>query len=190
MNDLNARAFGSSLLSALAMAALLFIPAGTLDYWQAWAFLIVFVAATSAIGVYLAITDPKLLERRMRAGPIAEKEKSQKIIMAFAMVGLIALLVFPALDYRFLWSPVPAAVSLAGDALVVLGFVFTFVVLRANRYAASTIQIAEDQTVVSTGPYALVRHPMYAGALPLLVGRRSRLAHGGDFLPSLSSCLP
>jgi protein-S-isoprenylcysteine O-methyltransferase Ste14 len=170
MNDLTVRALRSSLVSALAMAALLFIPAGTLDYWQAWVFLIVFVGASSAIGIYLAFTDPKLLERRMRAGPIAEKQKSQKIIMVFAMIGFIALLVFPALDHRFMWSPVPPAVSLAGDALVILGFVLTFVVLRANRYAASTIQITEGQTVVSTGPYALIRHPMYAGALPLLVG--------------------
>jgi len=170
MNNLNTRVLRSSLFGVIAIAALLFIPAGTLDYWQAWVFLAVFVGASSAIGIYLAIYDPKLLELRMRAGPTAEKEKSQKIIMMFATIGFIALLVFPSLDHRFMWSPVPPPVSLAGDALVVLGFVLTFVVIRANRYAASTIQIAEDHKVVSSGPYALVRHPMYAGVLPLLVG--------------------
>jgi len=130
----------------------------------------VFVCASGATGIYLAIHDPKLLERRMHVGPRAEKEPAQKIIMAFAMIGFVAMLVFPALDHRFGWSPVLASVSLLGDALIALGFLFTFFVLRENSYGASTIQIAEGQTVISTGPYALLRHPMYAAALVMLVG--------------------
>jgi protein-S-isoprenylcysteine O-methyltransferase Ste14 len=106
----------------------------------------------------------------MHVGPRAEKEPAQKIIMALAMVGFIAMLVFPALDRRFGWSSVPAPVSLLGDALIALGFLFTFFVFRENSYGASTIQVAEGQTVVSTGPYALVRHPMYSGAIVMLVG--------------------
>ncbi len=152
------------------MAALLFIPAGTLAYWQAWAFMAVFVGASAAITAYLAIKDPALLERRMRAGPMAEKEPTQKIIMLLAMTGFVALFVFPAVDYRFGWSSVPPHVSLAGDALIAFGFLLVFLVLRVNTYGASTIQIADGQTVISTGPYAIVRHPMYAGALPLLIG--------------------
>jgi protein-S-isoprenylcysteine O-methyltransferase Ste14 len=170
MRNLNIRAIRSTLLGAIAMAALLFIPAWTLDYWQAWVFMGVFVSASSAIGIYLAIKNPKLLERRLNLGPTAEKERSQKIIMFFAIVGFIALLVFPALDHRFRWSPVPSYVSLIGDMLIALGFLCTYFVIRENSYAASTIQIAEDQKVISTGPYALVRHPMYAGVLPLLAG--------------------
>jgi protein-S-isoprenylcysteine O-methyltransferase Ste14 len=170
MNDVTRRALRSSLVGILALAALLFIPAWTLAYWQAWLFMAVFVCASGAITVYLAIRDPKLLERRMNAGPRAEKEPAQKIIMVFAMLGFIAMLVFPALDYRFAWSPVPASVSVLGDALIALGFLFTFFVFKENSYGASTIQIAEDQTVVSTGPYALVRHPMYAAALVMLLG--------------------
>jgi protein-S-isoprenylcysteine O-methyltransferase Ste14 len=170
MNNLNIRALRSSLLGTIAMAALLFIPAGTFDYWQAWAFMAVFVGASAAITVYLAIKDPKLLERRMRVGPTAEKETTQKIAMFLAMIGFIALVVFPALDRRFGWSPVRPYVSLAGDALIALGFLFIFLVLKVNTYGASTIQIAEGQKVISTGPYALMRHPMYAGALPLLIG--------------------
>jgi protein-S-isoprenylcysteine O-methyltransferase Ste14 len=161
MNDVTRRALRSSLFGIPALAALLFIPAWTLAYWQAWLFIAVFVCASGALTVYLAIHDPKLLERRMNVGPRAEKEPAQKIIM---------VLVFPALDYRFGWSPVPASVSVLGDALIALGFLFTFFVFKENSYGASTIQIAEGQTVISTGPYAFVRHPMYAAALVMLLG--------------------
>jgi protein-S-isoprenylcysteine O-methyltransferase Ste14 len=170
MNSLYHRAALSTLLGTLAMAALLFIPAGTICYWQAWVFMATFGGASSAIGIYLAIKDPQLLERRMHVGPTAETEKNQKIIMVFALVGFIALLVVPAFDHRFGWSTVPPAVSVAGDVLVALGFLFIFFVFKVNSYGASTIQIAEGQKVISTGPYALVRHPMYAGVLVMLVG--------------------
>jgi protein-S-isoprenylcysteine O-methyltransferase Ste14 len=158
------------MLGAIVMAALIFLPAGTLNYWQGWVFFALFFVASNTIGIYLAIYNPVLLERRMNVGPTAEKEKSQKIITLFALLGFITLLVFPALDHRFEWSPVPPYVSVAGDILVLLGFLLTFVVICENSYAASTIQVAEGQKVVSTGPYAIVRHPMYAGALVMLAG--------------------
>jgi protein-S-isoprenylcysteine O-methyltransferase Ste14 len=170
MNKLYFRALRSSIYGFFAMAALLFVPAGTLDYWQAYVFMAVFVGGATAITVYLAIKDPKLLERRMNVGPTAEKEPTQKVIMVFALLGFIALLVVPALDRRFMWSSVPPRVSVIGDLLVALGFLLVYFVIRENSYAASTIQVAEGQTVISTGPYAVVRHPMYAGVLPLLIG--------------------
>jgi len=170
MNSLNIRALRSSLLGTVVMAVLLFLPAGTFNYWQAWVFMGVFVGASAAMTVYLAIKDPKLLERRMNVGPTVEKETTQKIIMLFAMIGFIVLFVFPAFDRRFGWSPVPSYISIVGDVLVAFGFLFIFFVFKANTYGASTIQIAEGQKVISTGPYALVRHPMYAGALVVLIG--------------------
>jgi protein-S-isoprenylcysteine O-methyltransferase Ste14 len=170
MNSLNIRALRSSLLGTIVMAVLLFLPAGTSNYWQAWVFMAVFVGASAAITVYLAIKDPKLLERRMNVGPTVEKETTQKIIMFFALIGFIVLFVFPAFDHRFGWSPVPSYISIVGDVLVAFGFLFIFFVFKANTYGASTIQIAEGQKVISTGPYALVRHPMYAGALVMLIG--------------------
>jgi protein-S-isoprenylcysteine O-methyltransferase Ste14 len=170
MKNLYFRAVQASIFGFLAMTALLFLPAGTLDYWQAFVFMAVFVGATAAITVYLALKDPKLLERRMRVGPTAEKQPTQKIIMVFALVGFIALLVVSAFDRRFMWSPVSPFVSVIGDFLVALGFLLVYFVVRENSYAASTIQVAEGQTVVSSGPYAVVRHPMYAGTLPLVVG--------------------
>src|SRR5262249_47003504 len=126
--------------------------------------------ASAAITAYLAIKNPKLLERRMNVGPKAEKEKSQKIAMIFAYAGFIAFLVIPGVDHRLGLSSVPPYLSVAGDLLIALGFVSIFFVLRENSYGASTIQVFEDHRVVSTGPYAVVRHPMYAGALVMLVG--------------------
>jgi protein-S-isoprenylcysteine O-methyltransferase Ste14 len=168
MTNLNIRAAKSVVIGTFAMAALIFIPAGTLDYWQAWLFIAVFVVASGATTVYLAIHDPELLERRMKVGPAAEKEKTQKIIMALAITGFVVLLVIPALDHRFGWSSVPWHPSVAADALIALAFLFIFFVFRENSYGASTIQVADDQRVISTGPYALVRHPMYAAALLML----------------------
>lgn len=132
--------------------------------------MLVFSVASTAVTIYLAIKDPKLLERRMKVGPWAEQEKSQKIIMTITLLGFIGMIVFPAFDFRFKLSPVPWYISLIGEILVLLGFLFTFFVVRENSYSAATIQIAEDQKVISTGPYAIVRHPMYAGAFVMLVG--------------------
>jgi protein-S-isoprenylcysteine O-methyltransferase Ste14 len=170
MDDLNARTIRAGLRGFAVFAVLIFLPAGALRYWQGWAFLATFTAASTALTIYMAVYDKKLLERRLRAGPTAEKETSQKIIMFFTTLGFVAFLVFPVLDHRFGWSPVPPSISIAGDVLVALSFLFIFFVMRENSYAASTIQIAEDQKVISTGPYALVRHPMYAGALLLIFG--------------------
>jgi protein-S-isoprenylcysteine O-methyltransferase Ste14 len=141
-----------------------------LRYWQGWSFLVTFTICSTALTVYMALYDEKLLERRLRAGPRAETETSQKIIMVLVMLGFAALLVVPVLDHRFGWSPVPSYVAIIGDGLIALAYLFILFVLRENSYAASTIQIADDQRVISTGPYALVRHPMYAGALLLIIG--------------------
>lgn len=170
MNDLYARTVMAGVRGFAVLAILIFLPAWTLRYWQGWAFLATFAAASTALTVYMAAYDKKLLERRLHAGPWAETETSQKIIVALVMLGFVAFLVFPALDHRFGWSPVPAYVSIIGNVLIALGFLFIFFVLRENSYAASTIQIAEGQRVISTGPYAVVRHPMYSGALLLVIG--------------------
>ena len=123
-----------------------------------------------AITLYLMKKDPKLLERRMRGGPVAEKEMSQKIIQTLTAIMFIAMLVAPALDHRFGWSEVPLYVAMAGDVFVAVGFLIIFLVYKKNTFASATIEIAPDQKVISTGLYALVRHPMYMGALLLLVG--------------------
>ena len=170
MDDLTAQAIRAGLRGFAVFAFVIFLPAGTLYYWQGWTLLVTFTVASTALTAYMALYDKKLLERRLRAGPRAETRTSQKIIIVLVMLGSLAFLVFPVLDHRFGWSPVPPYVSMIGNALIVLGYLFIFFVIRENSYAASTIQVAEDQRVVSTGPYALVRHPMYAGALLLILG--------------------
>ena len=170
MTNLNAKALGGLLGLLVVMAALLFIPAWTLNYGRAWAFLAVFGAATLAITLYLMKNDPKLLERRVYAGPSAEKEVGQQIVQSITAVGFIAGLVVPALDHRLHWSWVPLSVSVAGDILVAAGFLIIFFVYRENSFASATIELAPDQKVISTGPYALVRHPMYLGGFIMFVG--------------------
>jgi protein-S-isoprenylcysteine O-methyltransferase Ste14 len=164
------KAFGGLLILLLVMAALLFILAGTLDYWQAWVFLVVFFSSALAITAYLMKKDPKLLGRRVHAGPTAEKETSQKIIQSITSLGFVAMLVIPALDHRFVWSTMSLYLEVAGEVLVAIGFLIVFLVYQENTFASATIELAPDQKVISTGLYALVRHPMYMGALFLFVG--------------------
>ena len=147
-----------------------FVPAGTLAYWQGWAFIIVFTVSTNIIGVYLALKDPVLLERRIKAGPSAETRPAQKALIAVAFAGAIGLVIVSVLDHRFGWSHVPAWVSVLGNVLVALGLMIDLLVFRENSYGASTIEMMEGQKVISTGPYALVRHPMYVGVLIMVVG--------------------
>jgi protein-S-isoprenylcysteine O-methyltransferase Ste14 len=170
MASLNARAWLALVVVAAVMALLLFVPVGTLHDWQAWVYLSIFFGASSITTLDLMKRDPALLQRRMRGGPTAETETTQKVIMFFASVGFIALLVVPALDHRFGWSVVPLAGVVAGDILVAMGFYVIFRVYRVNTFTAATIQVAADQRVISTGPYAIVRHPMYAGASLYVVG--------------------
>jgi protein-S-isoprenylcysteine O-methyltransferase Ste14 len=176
MNDLNKKAFGELLGLLLAMAALLFIPAWTLDYWQAWVFLTVFGASSLAITLYLMKNDPNLLGRRVYAGPTAEKETSQKIIQFIMSIGFTAIMVISAFDHRFGWSLMPPYISIAGDALVALGFLVVFFVYKENPFASATIEVYAGQQVVSTGLYALVRHPMYMGGFILFIGMPLSLA--------------
>ena len=154
----------------IVMAAFLFLPAWTLDYWEAWVFIGVFFACTLGITLYLAIEDPKLLERRMTVGPAAEREKTQKVISGLAILSFAAPIIVPAIDHRFGWSVMPTSMAVLGNALIILSFIGFFFVFRANTYGASTIQVTEGQRVISTGPYAIVRHPMYSAALLLMFG--------------------
>ena len=170
MSNLYNKALVGLLLLFLAMAALLFVPPWTFDYWQAWIFLAVYFTASITISLYLIKGDPQLLARRMSGGPAAEKLSAQKIIMSLTSLGFIGLLLVPALDRRFAWSRLSAGVALAGDALVVLGWLGIYFVFRENSFASATIELAPDQKVISTGPYALVRHPMYVAALVMLLG--------------------
>jgi protein-S-isoprenylcysteine O-methyltransferase Ste14 len=170
MGSLRKKAFGGLAILLLVMASLLFTAAGTLDYWQAWTFLAVYFVMSLAITLYLMKEDPELLARRISGGPFAEKEPAQKIIMSIASLGFIGLLVMPAIDHRLHWSQMSAYAALGGDLLVLMGWLGIFFVFRENSFSSATIEMAAEQRVISTGPYAWVRHPMYATALILLLG--------------------
>ncbi len=170
MNPLHRKAFVGLAILFLVMATLLFVSAGTLRYWQAWTYLAVYFGASIAITLYLVKKDPALLARRMSGGPFAEKEPAQRVIMWITSLGFIALAIVPALDHRFGWSHVPAYAVLLGDLVMLLGWFGIFFVFRENSFASATIQSSADQRVISTGPYAWVRHPMYAAALAMLLG--------------------
>jgi len=164
------RTIRSAAIGLLVLGLIVFVPVGTLAYWQGWAFIIVFTISTNIMGVYLALKDPALLERRIKAGPGAETRPAQKVLISIAFAGMIALVVVSALDHRFGWSHVPVWVALLGNVLVALGLMIDLRVFRENSYGASTIRKMEGQRVISTGPYALVRHPMYVGALVMVLG--------------------
>lgn len=160
----------SSVWGLVVFGLVVFLPAGTFHYWQAWVFLGVFVLSTWIPGVYLLRTNQDALDRRMRAGPLAEDRTLEKVIISVALFSLAAMCVVSALDHRFGWSSVPASVCLAGDVLVAIGLGLSMLVVIQNAYAAANVTIEEGQRVVSTGLYGLVRHPMYTGNLIMMLG--------------------
>lgn len=170
MNALYKQLIRSSVLGTLVLVALLFVPAGTLNYWQGWAFVAALVVCSGAYTVYLAKHDPALLRRRTEAGMSHEKEPAQKIIIVSLYVAFAPLIVLPPLDHRFRWSNMPWHVSVFGDVLIVLSFYFFYLVSKVNTYAAANVRVEEGQKVISTGLYAYVRHPMYFAALFLVLG--------------------
>jgi len=168
--SLGMRAFLGVGFFALIMAAALCLSAWSLRYWQGWTFGAVFAASNAWLTMHFLKKDPALIERRMKSGLSAEKEKSQKIIQRLIMLVFIALVIFPGFDHRYGWSRVPIWAVAAGDALVALGMCLVYFVFRENSFAASVIQVDTGQSVISTGPYGHVRHPMYAGVLVMLLG--------------------
>ena len=149
---------------------LVFLPAGTFDYWQGWAFIAVFAAATLIPSVYLAVKNPEALRRRMQAGPGAETRPVQKLIIVIAFLSVGAMIVISALDHRFGWSTVAAAVSVVGLVLVAVGLTIAMLVTIQNGYAAANVKVESGQQLSSTGWYGFVRHPMYFGNVILMIG--------------------
>jgi protein-S-isoprenylcysteine O-methyltransferase Ste14 len=160
----------STILGLAAFGVMLFLPAGTFDYWQAWVFVAVFALSTWIPSVYLLRHNPAALKRRMRAGPFQETRMAQKLIASAAFLSMIGIIVFSALDHRFGWSPVPTTLSLVGDVLVAIGLGVAMAVIIQNGYAAATVTVEAEQKLVSTGLYGLVRHPMYTGNVIMMVG--------------------
>jgi protein-S-isoprenylcysteine O-methyltransferase Ste14 len=156
------KALGGLLYIFVSLSALIFLSAWTLNYWQAWTFLAVFMVSITGIFIYLAKNDPDLLGRRIKT---TEKTKTQTIIRLLANLTFTVVIVVSVLDHRFAWSTTSSRVVIFGDALVMLGMLIIFLVFKENTFTAQTVEVVEGQKVISTGPYALVRHPMYVGGL-------------------------
>ncbi len=155
------------------VSAVLFTSAGTFSYWNVWVFLIAFFGSDLCIVIALFYIDPVLLYKRLNRD---EKEKNQKIVNLIYYLFITAVLIFSGLSYRFLWSAVSLTLVLIAAAVVVLGFLLSFVVMMQNRYASRVIELQEGQEVIDTGLYSVIRHPMYTSALlifcpaPLVLG--------------------
>jgi len=170
MNNLSKKAFGGLISLVAILGVALFFSAGTLNYWQAWVYIAIFFISAGTITLYLLTKDIALLQRRLTAGPGGEKEKTQKVIQSIAQLAFIAFYVVSGFDHRYGWSNVPKSAVVAGDILVAFGFYIVFMVFKENTFTSATIEVDDEQKVISTGPYGIVRHPMYSGALIMLIG--------------------
>lgn len=167
----------------------IFLPAWSVRFTEAWIYSTLFFLCSLAITVHFLKRDPDLIERRLSGGPTAETEPTQKRIQLVATVFVMALFVVAGFDHRFRWSsPVPPLVVAAADAVAVLGFFIIFLAFRANSHAAAVITVTADQAVVSTGPYGLVRHPMYSGACLLFLATPVALNAKWAMLPAVALC--
>ncbi|MBN1225037.1 MAG: isoprenylcysteine carboxylmethyltransferase family protein [Candidatus Aminicenantes bacterium] len=166
----------------LLLPAIFFLPAGTFAYWEAWLYSAILFFAMFLVLLYLLKNDPELLERRMKT---REKEAEQKLIIKISSLYFLLAFLLPGFDKRFGWSHVPVVLVIAADVLVLLGYGMFFLVLRENSYASRIIQVESEQRVISSGPYSLVRHPMYLGIM--LMYSLSPLALGSYWalIPSL-----
>ena len=164
------------------IALIILLPAGTWNYWQGWLYLATLLFPMLGSTVYLFKNDPALLERRLR---MREKESAQqKIIGALGIYFLVAF-TLPGFDVRFGWSNVPAWVSLLADGLVLAGYMITFWVLTVNSFLSRTVEVDAEQKVVTTGPYAIVRHPMYFGVALLYIASPLGLGSYWAIIPAL-----
>jgi protein-S-isoprenylcysteine O-methyltransferase Ste14 len=180
--QLRRRAYVAFNAAFLVMAVMLFLPAGTFDYWEAWVYLVVLFIPVFLTVNYLLRNKPDLVQRRMQ---FREKEPEQKLIIRFSYLFFILVFLLPGLDRRFGWSNVPVLVVLLADLFITIGYGIVFLSFRENPYAGRTIEVTLNQTVVSTGPYAIVRHPMYLGSLLLYIFTPLALGSYWTMIPML-----
>lgn len=167
------------------LTVVLFLPTRSLDFWQAWTYLLTFGVSCALITLYFIKNDPKLIERRLHAGPTAEKEKTQKVIQSVASILFLFLYIVASFDHRFHWSYVPNLVVWFSEMIVLLGFEIIFLSFRENSFASSVIELNQDQRVISTGPYKIVRHPMYLGASLMILGSAPALGSWWAIIPGI-----
>ncbi|MFD0697672.1 methyltransferase family protein [Paenibacillus sp. GCM10027628] len=181
---LKKKVYFRTLLFSIVFFTFLFLPAGSLNFWEAWIYFVIFLGSTFFINGYFLKRDPELIERRTNS---KEKEKEQKIFQTISGITFfVGLLIIPGLDYRFGWSSFPLFIVFVADVIILLGFSIVFLVFKENSYTSAIIEVTENQKVISTGPYALVRHPMYTGAIFIILFTPLALGSIWALIPSIS----
>jgi len=160
----------------------IFLSAGTITYWQAWIYLVV-VSVSSVLLVLYTIKDPVLLEGRTKLA--AEQRLIQRVIVLLMAVPIIAAFIIPGLDHRFGWSSVPSWLSIGGDLFIAVSLWLVYLVFKENSFGAATVEVVKDQKVISTGPYAVVRNPMYSCAAIFFVAMAFALGSYWDLIPAV-----
>ncbi|MEN6392097.1 MAG: isoprenylcysteine carboxylmethyltransferase family protein [Syntrophomonas sp.] len=170
----------------IVMGLVLFLPAGSVKFWQAWIWWSIIFILMLFTTAYFIKKDPGLLSRRMK---VKEKEPQPAVLRFLSFLSMLTFL-FPGFDYRFHWSAVPVWLVIVADVMVVLGYILIIRVFKENSYASTVIQVEKEQQVIATGPYAMVRHPMYTGLLitmlftPLALGSYWALIFAFLFIPT------
>ncbi len=172
-NKLISKALTRFIPGIIIISAILFIPAGSVKFWNAWLFMGVLFIPMLFVIIYLKIRDPELLDKRMNTN---EKEKTQKKVVLLTSVVFLSAFIIAGLDYRFEWSVVPLPLEIFSALIVLIGYILFFIVMSQNSYASRVVEIQEKQKVIDTGLYGIVRHPMYSAAIlmfmfmPLVLG--------------------
>ena len=188
MQKLAKKAITGLIWFQIIMGVMLFVPAWTLRFWEAWVFWLLFSVLSAGVTFYFLKHDPGLVERRLKVGPTAEHEKSQKVIQTLTAILWCALIIVPGIERRFHFSRISTALVLLGDALVAVGYYIVFLALRQNKWAASIIEVRPGQSVISTGPYGIVRHPMYSGGVLMILATPLALGSLWAFVCAVLLC--
>ncbi len=168
--------------AALILGVIFFLSAGTIRYWQAWAYMAVLLIPAALVTRYLILHDPELLQRRLT---MQEERKKQRTIQKLGSLVWLSIFLIPGLDQRFGWSSVPWLLVVFSEVIIVSGYVLFFLVMKENSYASRIIEVRQGQTVITTGPYTLVRHPMYLAVLLMLVFSPLALGSFWAMIPAL-----
>ena len=164
--QLAAKALARLVTGFIILSFLLLVPAGTVAYWEAWVYMAILFGPVTIVLIYLVVNDPELLERRMRS---REKIAEQALLVKLGAVCYVLAFLVPGVDRRFGLSDVPVTAVVLADVLVLLGYGLYILVIRENRYASRIIEVEQGQRIITSGPYAIVRHPMYLAVLDMLL---------------------